>query len=49
MAVNAKTFDPLVRDFLGFALERYPEVYAATGALSPTSNVETISAVGMVR
>jgi raffinose/stachyose/melibiose transport system substrate-binding protein len=41
MAVNAKTFDPLVRDFLGFALERYPEVYAATGALSPTSNVET--------
>ena len=41
MAVNAKTFDPLVRDFLAFALKRYPEVYAATGALSPTSNVET--------
>lgn len=41
MAVNANTFDPLVRDFLAFALERYPEVYAATGALSPTSNVET--------
>jgi len=30
-----------VRDFLAYALERYPEVYAATGALSPTSNVET--------
>ena len=41
MAINTKTFDPLVRDFLAFALERYPEVYAATGALSPTSNVET--------
>ena len=41
MAVNTKTFDPLVRDFLAYALERYPEVYAATGALSPTSNVET--------
>ncbi|WP_422836462.1 ABC transporter substrate-binding protein [Agromyces binzhouensis] len=41
MAVSAKTFDPLVRDFLAFALERYPEVYATTGALSPTSNVET--------
>ena len=41
MAVNAKTYDPLVRDFLAFALERYPEVYAATGALSPTTNVET--------
>lgn len=41
MAVNADTFDPLVRDFLGFALERYPEVYAATGALSPTSTAET--------
>ncbi|PXA72085.1 ABC transporter substrate-binding protein [Cryobacterium arcticum] len=41
MAVNTKTFDPLVRDFLAFALKRYPEVYAATGALSPTTNVET--------
>lgn len=41
MAVNAKTFDPLVRDFLKFALERYPEVYAASGALSPTTDVET--------
>lgn len=41
MAVNAKTYDPLVRDFLGFALERYPEVYAATGALSPTTTAAT--------
>ncbi|WP_454112078.1 ABC transporter substrate-binding protein [Microbacterium aurum] len=41
MAVNAKTYDPLVRDFLAFALERYPAVYAETGALSPTSDVET--------
>lgn len=41
MAVNAQTYDPLVRDFLAFALERYPEVYAATGALAPTINVET--------
>jgi raffinose/stachyose/melibiose transport system substrate-binding protein len=41
MAVNTKTYDPLVRDFLSFALKRYPEVYAATGALSPTTNVQT--------
>ena len=41
MAVNAKTFDPLVRDFLAYALTEYPKVYAATGALSPTTNVET--------
>lgn len=42
MAVNAKTYDPLVRDFLAFALERYPEIYAATGALSPTTTAETM-------
>lgn len=41
MAVNSATYDPLVRDFLAFALERYPAVYAATGALSPTSTAET--------
>ncbi len=41
MAVNAGTYDPLVRDFLAYALERYPEMYASTGALSPTTNVET--------
>lgn len=41
MAVNARTYDPLVRDFLAFALERYPELYASTGALSPTTDAET--------
>ena len=42
MAVNAKTYDPLVSDFLKFALEKYPAEYAATGALSPTTDVETV-------
>lgn len=41
MAVNSKTFDPLTRDFLKFALTKYPAEYAATGALSPTTNVRT--------
>ncbi|WP_314194960.1 extracellular solute-binding protein [uncultured Arthrobacter sp.] len=41
MAVNSKTYDPLVSDFLKFALEKYPTEYAATGALSPTTNVKT--------
>jgi raffinose/stachyose/melibiose transport system substrate-binding protein len=41
MAVNAKTYDPLVSDFLKFALAKYPAEYAATGALSPTTNVQT--------
>lgn len=41
MAVNAETYDPLVRDFLEFALAEYPARYAATGALSPTTDVET--------
>ncbi|CAH0130260.1 MULTISPECIES: ABC transporter substrate-binding protein [unclassified Arthrobacter] len=41
MAVNTKTYDPLVSDFLKFALVKYPSEYAATGALSPTTNVET--------
>ncbi|MEZ2391246.1 ABC transporter substrate-binding protein [bacterium RCC_150] len=41
MAVNSKTFDPLVSDFLKFALQKYPSEYAATGALSPTTNVST--------
>ncbi|WP_369746092.1 ABC transporter substrate-binding protein [Paenarthrobacter sp. AMU7] len=41
MAVNSKTYDPLVSDFLKFALEKYPAEYAATGALSPTTTVET--------
>lgn len=46
MAVNAKTYDPLVRDFLAFALERYPELVAETGAFSPTSSVETTVPAG---
>ncbi|MEO8221919.1 MAG: extracellular solute-binding protein [Specibacter sp.] len=41
MAINAKTYDPLVRDFLAFALKKYPEVYAGTGALSPTTTANT--------
>lgn len=41
MAINAKTYDPLVRDFLAFALKKYPEVYAGTGALSPTTTAKT--------
>lgn len=41
MAINAKSYDPLVRDFLAFALKKYPEVYAGTGALSPTTTAET--------
>ncbi|MFI8633361.1 ABC transporter substrate-binding protein [Microbacterium sp. NPDC077663] len=41
MAVNARTYDPLVRDFLAFALERYPAAVAESGALSPTVGVET--------
>jgi raffinose/stachyose/melibiose transport system substrate-binding protein len=41
MAVNAKTYDPLVSDFLKFALAKYPSQYAATGALSPTTDVQT--------
>ncbi|MGO4805102.1 ABC transporter substrate-binding protein [Arthrobacter sp. 2MCAF15] len=42
MAVNSKTYDPLVSDFLKFALAKYPAEYAATGALSPTTTVETV-------
>ncbi|POX56335.1 sugar-binding protein [Streptomyces sp. Ru71] len=41
MAVNARTYDPLVRDFLKFALTTYPAAYAATGELSPTTNART--------
>ncbi|WP_026555883.1 ABC transporter substrate-binding protein [Arthrobacter sp. 35W] len=41
MAVNAKTYDPLVSDFLKFALKKYPAAYAATGALSPTVDAQT--------
>jgi raffinose/stachyose/melibiose transport system substrate-binding protein len=41
MAVSSKTFDPLVKDFLKFALTKYPAEYAASGALSPTKDAKT--------
>ena len=44
MAVNTKTYDPLVRDFLKFALTKYPEKYAASGALAPTTTSVTVPA-----
>ncbi|MCW1805142.1 ABC transporter substrate-binding protein [Brachybacterium squillarum] len=36
VAINATTYDPLVRDFLAFVLERYPAEYAKSGLLGPT-------------
>jgi len=42
MAVNPRTYDPLVRDFLKFALTRYPARYASAGELSPTADVKTV-------
>ncbi|GHK05959.1 ABC transporter substrate-binding protein [Streptomyces sp. Y2F8-2] len=42
MAVNARTFDPLVRDFLKFALTRFPARYAAAGQLAPTIDARTV-------
>lgn len=44
MAVNTKTYDPLVRDFLKFALSKYPQQYAASGALAPTTTSVTVPA-----
>ncbi|BDO43851.1 extracellular solute-binding protein [Cellulomonas sp. NTE-D12] len=41
MAVSAQSYDPLVKDFLKFALTKYPAAYAASGSLSPTTNVKT--------
>ncbi len=41
MAVSARTFDPLVKDFLKFALAEYPAEYGASGALSPTKDATT--------
>lgn len=46
MAINSSTYDPLVRDFLAFALERYPAAVAETGALSPTTDVDTAVPAG---
>ena len=42
VAVNASTYDPLIHDFLKFALEKYPEKYAITGLLGPTNTPPTI-------
>lgn len=39
-AINAATFDPLVRDFVTYMLAEYPVRYAAQGRYSPTSDVE---------
>jgi raffinose/stachyose/melibiose transport system substrate-binding protein len=41
MAVNGKTYDPMLKDFLKYALTAYPARYAALGNLSPTTNVQT--------
>ncbi|MDM4763671.1 extracellular solute-binding protein [Galbitalea sp. SE-J8] len=41
VAVNSSTFDPLVKDFLKFALSKYYSTYAQSGALSPTKDVTT--------
>jgi raffinose/stachyose/melibiose transport system substrate-binding protein len=46
MAVSSKGFDPLVKDFLKFALTRYPAAYAASGALSPTKDAKTTEPAG---
>src|SRR5699024_6628517 len=37
VAVNSATYDPLVRDFLRYTLERYPQLYARSGILGPTT------------
>ncbi|PZF86289.1 ABC transporter substrate-binding protein [Jiangella anatolica] len=41
MAINAQTFDPLVKDFVTYLLQEYPARYAATGRFSPTIGQET--------
>ena len=42
VAVNAATYDPLIHDFLRFALSRYPDKYAATGLLGPTTTAPVV-------
>ena len=39
-AINSRTFDPLVKDFVTYLLEEYPARYAAQGRFSPTVDVE---------
>lgn len=43
MAINAETFDPLVKDFVDYLLERYPQRYADQGRFAPT--LGTVTAV----
>jgi raffinose/stachyose/melibiose transport system substrate-binding protein len=45
-AINSRTFDPLVKDFVTYLLEEYPKRYAAQGRFSPTANVETAAPEG---
>ena len=45
-AINSRTFDPLVKDFVTYLLREYPERYAAQGRFSPTTNVETTKPAG---
>lgn len=35
MAINAKTYDPLVRDFIKYSLTKYSKIYADTGQITP--------------
>mgnify|MGYP001042656892 FL=1 len=41
MAVNSKTYDPLVRDFLKFALGKFFTIAAQQGSLVPVTGVTT--------
>ncbi|PVG84083.1 sugar-binding protein [Nocardioides gansuensis] len=45
-ALSSRTFDPLVKDFVTYVLQEYPERYAAQGRFSPTTNVETTKPEG---
>lgn len=46
-AVNASTFDPLVKDFLKFALTRYPQLYAKGGLPGPTKQAPAVPATAL--
>lgn len=45
-AINSRTFDPLVKDFVTYLLQEYPERYAAQGRFSPTTTVEATKPEG---
>lgn len=38
-ALNARTFDPLMKDFITYVLKEYPARYSATGRFSPVAGV----------